>query len=346
MKIKYINNAQIEILIKNIKIKNEASLSDDSLCISNIDKISCSNNATEISGETSNEIEGLSIKRSKNIKLVKKLNENYNAILNDIKNNSEKIKFSLETILSWHQRLFNEVELDKSIHIGAWKQKQNYVDQEAMASVATTPILMNELMLWWEQEQSLDVLIKIPLFVINFLRIHPFEDGNGRISRLITNYLLVSNHYDIVKYIPIENYMLQNKVQYFEAIRTSTIGWNEENNNADSFISFYLEMLENCFSVWMNNLDFHYNIKSNKLNKREIILLIINELVDINKPITKSNIQDTIKSKNLDLSDDNIKDGLKALTSQGFIAFRRTENFSCYECNISAIKNKVKELLK
>ncbi len=345
MKIKYYKNVNLESLVNTINIKNEASLDNASLDILNIDKILCSDNATKISGETSNEIEGLSIKRSKNIKKVKQLNQNYNAILNDIKLNSDKIDLSLETILSWHKKLFEGVDMDKTYHIGVWKQKQNYVDKEPMASVAATPILMKELILWWEHEQTLNVLIKIPLFIINFLRIHPFEDGNGRMSRLITNYLLIANNYNIVKYISIENYMLQNKSQYFESIRTSTIGWSEENNNADEFIKFYLEMLDNCFKVWMDNLDFHQMIKTSKLKKRDIVLLIINELIETNIPVTKQNIKDAIRLKNLNIDDNNIKDSLKALTTQGYIAFRKTETFSCYECNNKAIKDKAKELL-
>ncbi len=346
MKIKYFSNKEIETLVQTIHIKNKASLDDESLSILNIDKISCSNNATEISGETSNEIEGLSLKDSKNIRVVRKINQNYNSILNQIKNHTNQIQFTLETILSWHQMLFEDVDIDKRYHIGVWKQNQNYVNKEAMASVAATPTLMKELMLWWEQEKELDVLIKIPLFIINFLRIHPFEDGNGRMSRLITNYLLISNQYNIVKYISIENYMLENKIEYFESIRSSTIGWSEENNNATPFINFYLKMVDNCFRVWMQNLDFHHMIKSLKLNKREIILLIIDSMYDANIPITKSNIKETIRMKNLDITEDNIKDALKTLTSQGLIAFRRTKTCSYYECNNKSIKSRLQEILK
>ncbi len=96
----------------------------------------------------------------------------------------------------------------------------------------------------------------------------------------------------------------------------------------------------------MNNLDFHHMIKSCKLNKREIVLIIINELIESNIPITKSNIKDAIRFKNINLNDDNIKDSLKALTSQGLIVFRRTDNFSCYEFNAKKIKSKIDELLK
>ncbi len=100
MNIKYFLNEDVEASIKSLKIKNTASLEEETLTILNIDKIYCSNNATEISGETSNEIEGLSLKQSKNVKVVKKINENYNTILNSIKNQSDKIQFNLETILS------------------------------------------------------------------------------------------------------------------------------------------------------------------------------------------------------------------------------------------------------
>ena len=96
----------------------------------------------------------------------------------------------------------------------------------------------------------------------------------------------------------------------------------------------------------MNNLEFHHLIQSKKLKKRDIVLMIINDLVENNIPVTKSSIKDSIRARNVDLNEDNIKDALKTFSTQGLLLFRRTESFSYYECDHKMIQNKIKESLK
>ncbi len=96
----------------------------------------------------------------------------------------------------------------------------------------------------------------------------------------------------------------------------------------------------------MNNLEFHHLIQSKKLKKRDIVLMIIDDLVENNIPVTKSCIKDSIRARNVDINEDNIKDALKTFSTQGLLLFRRTESFSYYECDHKMIQNKIKESLK
>ncbi len=91
----------------------------------------------------------------------------------------------------------------------------------------------------------------------------------------------------------------------------------------------------------MNNLEFHHLIQTTKLNKRDIILIIINDLLDKNIPVTKASIKDSIRARNVNISDDNIKDALKTFSTQGLLVFRRTASFSFYECDSKKIRNKI-----
>lgn len=90
------------------------------------------------------------------------------------------------------------------------------------------------------KEQDCDPLILIPMFILDFLCIHPFNDGNGRMSRLLTLLLLYRAGYIVGKYISIEKLIEQTKETYYEALQQSSVGWHEEENDYIPFVRYLL----------------------------------------------------------------------------------------------------------
>ncbi|MGI6334044.1 MAG: Fic family protein [Saccharofermentanales bacterium] len=87
---------------------------------------------------------------------------------------------------------------------------------------------------------ELEPLIAIPIFIHDFLCIHPFNDGNGRMSRLLTTLLLYRNRFYVGKYISLEAKIAKNKDLYYDALYESQIGWHEGKDDPVSFIKYLL----------------------------------------------------------------------------------------------------------
>lgn len=89
-------------------------------------------------------------------------------------------------------------------------------------------------------EAEMDPLLLIPMFVLDFLCIHPFNDGNGRMSRLLTLLLLYRAEYFVGKYISLEKLISDTKESYYEALQESSDGWHEGTNDYGPFVRYLL----------------------------------------------------------------------------------------------------------
>ena len=87
---------------------------------------------------------------------------------------------------------------------------------------------------------EVDPLIMIPVFIHDFLCIHPFNDGNGRMSRLLTTLLLYQSGFFVGKYISLEAKIADNKDLYYEALGKAQVGWHEGEDDASAFIKYLL----------------------------------------------------------------------------------------------------------
>lgn len=87
---------------------------------------------------------------------------------------------------------------------------------------------------------EMDPLLLIPMFVLDFLCIHPFNDGNGRMSRLLTLLMLYRAEYFAGKYISIEKLISDSKETYYEALQESSEGWHDSNNDYEPFVRYLL----------------------------------------------------------------------------------------------------------
>ena len=92
-------------------------------------------------------------------------------------------------------------------------------------------------------DSEMDPLILIPMFVLDFLCIHPFHDGNGRMSRLLTLLLLYRAGYRIGKYISIAQIIADSKETYYEALQESSFGWHENKNDYTAFVRYFLGVI-------------------------------------------------------------------------------------------------------
>ena len=95
--------------------------------------------------------------------------------------------------------------------------------------------------------EAIDELILIPCFVLDFLCIHPFNDGNGRMSRLLTLLLLYRSGYLVGQYISVEKVIADTKEAYYDALRKSDYGWYEAENDPAPFIKYMLAVILFCY---------------------------------------------------------------------------------------------------
>lgn len=92
-------------------------------------------------------------------------------------------------------------------------------------------------------QSGADPLLVIPMFILDFLCIHPFNDGNGRMSRLLTLLPLYRSGYIVGKYISIEKVIEQSKETYYETLQQSSVGWHENQNDYAPFVRYMLGVI-------------------------------------------------------------------------------------------------------
>ena len=104
-------------------------------------------------------------------------------------------------------------------------------------------------------DPELDPLFLIPMFVLDFLCIHPFNDGNGRMSRLLTLLLLYRSGYFVGKYISLERLIADSKETYYEALQESSAGWHEGHNDYLPFVRYMLGIVAAAYREFAYRVD-------------------------------------------------------------------------------------------
>ena len=105
------------------------------------------------------------------------------------------------------------------------------------------------------RDTELDPLLLIPIFILDFLCIHPFNDGNGRMSRLLTLLLLYRSGYIVGKYISIEKLISDTKETYYEALQASSCNWHEGTNDYAPFVTYMLGVLAAAYRDFENRIE-------------------------------------------------------------------------------------------
>lgn len=151
-------------------------------------------------------------------------------------------------------------------------------------SAADTPGEMGQLVLAYQvarDDPNINQLLLIPCVVLDFLCIHPFRDGNGRISRLLSLLLLYRNGFDAGKYISFEEQINNRKGNYYDALKQSSDGWHENRNDYSVFIMEFLTTVYMCYK----ELDKRFAVVgSRKVTKQaRVEATILNSLTPVSK---------------------------------------------------------------
>ena len=180
----------------------------------------------------------------------------YYELLLNVFSSWKTIKFSESTIKHFHKELLKYVDKDKE-HRGEYKKTENKVHMvnELGESVGIlfdttkaylTPKEMQELVEWTMislEKQSYEPLVVIGNFIIEFLNIHPFKDGNGRLSRILTNLLLLKSSYQFMPYISHEKIIEDNKPEYYISLRKSQKTLRTKKPDISYWLDFFLDII-------------------------------------------------------------------------------------------------------
>jgi Fic family protein len=180
----------------------------------------------------------------------------YFELLENVFNAWKSIRFSENTIKHFHKELLKYVQKDE-IHLGEYKKTENKVhmiDKEGQSvgilfdttQAYLTPKEMQELVEWTQtafQEKIIHPLLIIANFIVEFLQIHPFQDGNGRVSRVLTNLLLLKSGYLYMPYVSHEKLIEDNKPDYYVALRKTKKTFKTSHEIIEPWLGFFLEIL-------------------------------------------------------------------------------------------------------
>ena len=187
----------------------------------------------------------------------------------------ESISISENHIKQLHRDLLYYSKKDE-YHRGKYKKSSNEVvafDETGKAlgvifKTATafdTPRLMKELIEWFKETQknkSLHPLLAIAIFIVVFLQIHPFQDGNGRLSRILTSLLLLRSNYAYVPYSSLENIIEHNKDNYYLALRKTQKTIHTKKPNWEPWILFFLQSLKKQTTQLKKKIEYEKTVLS------------------------------------------------------------------------------------
>ena len=177
----------------------------------------------------------------------------YYELLENVFNSWKSLKFNESTIKHFHKELLTHVEKDE-LHRGEYKKIENKVEMINAAGESIgvlfdtapaylTPKEMQELVEWTQEslaEKKYHPLLIVGGFLIEFLQIHPFQDGNGRLSRVLTNLLLLHEGYLYMPYVSHEKFVEDNKPEYYLALRQSQKTFKTDNETIIPWLDFFL----------------------------------------------------------------------------------------------------------
>jgi Fic family protein len=181
----------------------------------------------------------------------------YRDVLNTIHESHDYIDVSPNHILQLHRDLLKHAGFSYSGH---FKNTQNYIKEtkpdgtEVVRFIPLapyeTPEAINMICRSYSETlamEQLDPLILISVFICDFLCIHPFNDGNGRMSRLLTVLLLYRCGFEVGKYISIEKQIEKTKDVYYDVLQEIDHGWHEAENDPTPFIKYMLQIVLTCY---------------------------------------------------------------------------------------------------
>lgn len=237
-----------------------------------------------------------------------------------IHQNYSSLMFDENTILRLHEMLYTYTSQPQAGH---YKLEDNLIVERGAdgkravrfvpVTAADTPEAMQQLVYAYidaKNDASINKLLLVPCVILDFLCIHPFADGNGRLSRLLSLLLLYKAGFDAGKYVSFEEQIDKTKWAYYDALRRSSDGWADENNDYLPFVRYFIATLLSCY----RELDKMFvTIDAKKSSNSERVEAAITSSI---LPLSKKQLLDILP----DISSSTIERVLGQLLSSGKIA--------------------------
>jgi len=247
------------------------------------------------STESSNRLEHITLdeKRFKEIMKNKSQPQNrneaeiagYRDVLSLVHSSAKDIPFTVTVV----QQLHRDIMKYTGITGGKWKVTDNEIseilqDGKKIIRFKTvkTHLVSNYMTNLHErfnnelQDNKIEPLILIPSYILDFLCIHPFLDGNGRISRLISLLLLYQQGYEVGRYISLERIIENTRESYYETLKTSSQNWHEGNHNIIPWITYFLSTMLAAYDDFERRANV---VVSGRGSKTEIIVKTIENFI-------------------------------------------------------------------
>jgi len=222
-------------------------------------------------------------------------------------------------ILQLHRQLYS---FSKSSIGGSYKNADNYIAEtnaEGSQSIRFQPVpayltsnAMDNLCAAFNQsleKDEHDALLLIPMFILDFLCIHPFNDGNGRMSRLLTLLLFYRAGYIVGKYISLEKLIENSKDTYYEVLQDSSTGWHDNQSDYLPFIRYYLGILQKAYNEFEDRVE---HLQYRGLSKPDRVKAVIDRKIG---KITKKEIMESCP----DISKVTVERTLTSLVKSGYL---------------------------
>lgn len=246
----------------------------------------------------------------------------YADVMNIVFASYKDISFTENYVRQLHKMLLEYSSKDIR-HRGEYKKMPNHVeafghDGKSLgvifetSSPFDTPKDMKQLMEWTARqlkEKELHPLLTISVFVVHFLAIHPFQDGNGRLSRILTTLLLLKEGYRYVPYSSLESIIERNKDNYYLALRKSQVTFRSEYPEYEPWILFFLNALKTQKEVLTKKINKEkIFIKLSRLSRQilelvkdhgELSISEIESITEANRNTLKKKLSELVKNKYL-----------------------------------------------
>ena len=240
----------------------------------------------------------------------------YRDVLNAIHDSFDVIPISRNYILQLHKIMYSHMNNPLA---GQTKNIQNYISATypdghtetlfTLLSPFETPEALDKICEEYNRvigNFEVEPLIAIPIFIHDFLCIHPFNDGNGRMSRLLTTLLLYRNGFYVGKYISLEAKIAKTKDLYYDALARSQDGWHEGCEDAVPFIKYLLSIILAAYK----DFEDRFSIIETKLPAVEMVRKATQNKIG---RFTKQDIRELCPS----LSISSIEGSLRKLVKEG-----------------------------
>lgn len=257
----------------------------------------------------------------------------YKAVLETVHQSFEYMPISANVILQLHKILYSFMP---TAFGGVFKNTSNEIDEIRSDGTVfvrfkplepyETPQAVEKLCAAYNKiiaSGEVDPLVVIPTFIHDFLCIHPFNDGNGRMSRILTTLLLYKSGYVVGKYISLEKKINDNKDEYYETLRLSSENWHNGHNDDTPFVKYLLGIILSAYRDFEERLDIVAGEKSAKEMVKEVFDKKLGK-------VTKSDIMEYCST----LSRSAVEKALRELVGENIIFKREKGPATYYILNI------------